>query len=199
MSGGVLTELRKLRPGRRLTLDESLQIAEQQAARLLKVYGLSDVSEAPVPEELIADLPRFVVRRYPLGPTISGLAHWDRGRWCIALNSREPLVRQRFSLAHELGHIVEAPFDRYARAEHVERIADHFAASLLMPRPWVKQLWADGIQTQAELARHFAVSEVAMARRLSELRLGEADDNPVAVFGRHGPRYLRLAASRLRA
>jgi Zn-dependent peptidase ImmA (M78 family) len=192
VSAGVLSELRKLRPNRRLSLDESLRIAEQQANRLLRIYELNDVSDAPVPEELISDLPRFLVRRYPLGTTVSGLAHWDSGRWCIALNSREPLVRQRFSLAHELGHIVESPFDRYARPELVERIADHFAANLLMPKSWVKQLWAQRVQQPSDLAERFHVSEVAMTRRLNELRLDEADDLGRA-FGRHGRRYLRLS------
>ncbi len=190
MSSGVLTELRKLRPNRRLSLDESLRVAEQQANRLLRICDLTDVSDAPVPEDLISGLPRFLVRRYPLGASVSGLAHWDRGRWCIALNSREPIVRQRFSLAHELGHVVESPFDRHADPRLVERIADHFAASLLMPRSWVKEAWGHGVQDSAQLAETFFVSEVAMTRRLHDLRLDEPDDLGRA-FGRHGRRYLR--------
>jgi Zn-dependent peptidase ImmA (M78 family) len=182
-----MTELRKLRPARRLSLDESLYVAERQAARLLSLYDITDVAEAPVPEELIAHLPRFVVRRLALGNTISGLAHWDNGHWCIALNGNEPLVRQRFSLAHELGHVLEAPYDRYARPELVERVADHFAACLLMPRAWVKKLWGEGIQDTGGLARRFDVSTVAMERRLTELRLrSEHDDDRGVLLSRHG-------------
>ena len=194
MSASVLAELRKLRPARQLSLDESLRVAGLQANRLLHLSGLDDANDLPVPEDLITGLPRFVVRRYPLGQSVSGLAHWDRGRWCIALNSREPIVRQRFSLAHELGHILESPFDEYADARFVERIADHFAANLLMPKSWVKQSWGQGLQTSATLAEHFFVSEVAMERRLAELGLDQPNDLGRG-FGRHGKRYLRLAGS----
>lgn len=191
MTPGILGALRKLRPDRQLALPEALQVAEQQASRLLQLGDLSAAEDAPVPEELIAHLPRLVVRRYPLGSTVSGLASWDSGRWCIALNSREPVVRQRFSLAHELGHILEAPFDRYAQGEHEERIADHFAACLLMPRTWVKHLWGERMQDQAQLAQHFQVSQVAMARRLTELRLDDTSDETQTNPDRHGRRYLR--------
>ncbi|MGD0197226.1 MAG: ImmA/IrrE family metallo-endopeptidase [Solirubrobacteraceae bacterium] len=202
---GVLTELRKLRPPRQLTASESRRVAEQQAARLLRLGGLYDTADLPVPEELIAHLPRFVVRRYPLSGTISGLTHWDSGRWCIALNSKEALVRQRFSLAHEFAHIVEAPFERYARPELVEPTADYFAACLLMPRSWVKRLWGEGHQDVRDLARRFQVSEVAMNWRLNELRLREASDEQAgALFTRHGrqaetPRRNRRSYERVAA
>ncbi len=172
----VFTELRKLRPPRKLSRDEAMCVAEQQALRLLALHRLTSFDDAPVPEELISHLPRIVVRRLELGPTISGLAHWQNGMWCVALNGNEPLVRQRFSLAHELSHILEAPFARYAVDAHTERVADHFAASLLMPRIWVKQLWRSPHQDPRAMAAILEVSEIAMYRRLHALGLHLAAD-----------------------
>ena len=62
------------------------------------------------------------------------------GRWCdwvITLNSSHPASRRRFTVAHELGHIVldhEAtlPTDEVERAT-LEAQANAFAAELLMP------------------------------------------------------------------
>jgi Zn-dependent peptidase ImmA (M78 family) len=58
--------------------------------------------------------------------------------WMVALNANHPPSRQRFSLAHELGHIVlnhdasVAADD--ATARQFELDADAFAGALLMPR-----------------------------------------------------------------
>ena len=63
-----------------------------------------------MPENAIATLPRIQVDRLSPIP-VSGSAHWAKGRWVIVLNGAEPLVRQRFSLAHEFKHVLDAPFD----------------------------------------------------------------------------------------
>ena len=67
-------------------------------------------------------------------------ANSQPGRWCdwvITLNSSHPASRRRFTLAHELGHIVlsheaTVPTDELERSK-LERQADTFAAELLMP------------------------------------------------------------------
>lgn len=69
-----------------------------------------------------------------------------RGRWfdwLIALNARHPASRRRFTLAHELGHIVlnhdaTVAQDDDAAAE-MEQDADAFAAALLMPAADVRR------------------------------------------------------------
>ena len=63
-----------------------------------------------------------------------------RGRWCdwvITLNNSEPASRRRFTLAHELGHIVldhetTATLDEHERST-LEEQSNVFAAELLMP------------------------------------------------------------------
>lgn len=175
---GVVTTLRNLVPLRALTQVEALRIAELQAARLLELAG---VGRPPVAEALVTGLPRLQVERVALGDT-SGAAQWSHGRWLILLNASESPTRQRFSLAHEFKHVLDNPFVRVlypdirgmASAERRERICDHFAACLLMPRAWVKhQFCDDKVQDVRRLARRFEVSQAAMRYRLHQIGLVE--------------------------
>jgi Zn-dependent peptidase ImmA (M78 family) len=180
----VLQVLRALVPERPLQEHEATGIAERQAARLL---GIFNQVEPSVDVSLIGELPRIEVRVVPssdIGSGLSGLTHWDRskGRWCIAINRDDSRTRRRFSLAHEFKHILDNPYINvlYSAADSEkesemrrEDMCDYFAACLLMPRPWVKRLWAQGAQDATVLAATFNVSPAAMDRRLQELGLIE--------------------------
>ncbi len=176
----VLAVLRAKAPRRALDQAEAAQVAEWQATALLELAGLN---RPPTPASLIAELPRVLVRT-DVNLPVSGCTSWQAGRWLIVLNGSEPLVRQRFSLAHEYKHTIDhryrdelyvdrAGLSAYAQAELA---ADYFAASLLMPRRWVYRTWADGKQRVSELARLFAVSTPAMRRRLWHLGLQPGPD-----------------------
>jgi hypothetical protein len=178
---GVLTKLRLMRPARTLTLIEARRVAERQASKLLR---LREVHEAPIPEEAITHLARIQVHRTHLG-SLSGVTHWDGCCWHIAVNARHALVRQRFTIAHELSHVLDAPYRRFVRGDQAEEIADCFAASLWMPKRLVARLWAEGVQDTRALARHFNVSIAAMRWRLDELHLGDPADVPL-LRGRCG-------------
>src|ERR1017187_3935957 len=103
MNRGIVASLRDFVPLRPLRREEAMRIAELQAHRFL---SLVSVTEAPVPERVIAELPRVQVERVSPFP-VSGATHWASQRWLVVLNAAEPLVRQRFSLAHELKHILD--------------------------------------------------------------------------------------------
>jgi predicted transcriptional regulator len=178
---GVLTKLRLMRPARTLTRTEARRVAERQAAKLLR---LREVYEAPIPEEAITHLARIQVHRANLG-SLSGVSHWDGCCWHISVNARHALVRQRFTIAHELSHVLDEPYKRFVRKDQAEEIADYFAASLWMPKRFVARLWAEGIQDTRTLARHFNVSIAAMRWRLDELHLNDAADMPL-LRGRCG-------------
>lgn len=173
---GIFTQLRLVRPPRKLSRNEARRVAERQAAKLLR---LRCALESPIPEQAIIDLPRIRVQAADLG-SLSGLSHWDGAYWQIAINRNHAHVRQRFTLAHEFAHILDAPFTRYVRSEHAEEVADYFAASFLMPKRLIKRLWGDGIQDTRNLARRFNVSLAAMRWRLDELRLDELTDVPLS-------------------
>ncbi|MEA3078205.1 MAG: hypothetical protein QOF60_3113 [Actinomycetota bacterium] len=175
MSRTVLGSLRDFVPLRPLGHAEARRIAELQAARLLKLVGLS---EPPVSEQVIADLPRIQIERVRLLP-VSGATQWSHGRWLILLRAQEPATRQLFSAAHELKHILDDPFfdvlyraiPQAQRGPFIEQVCDYFAGCLLIPRPWLKRAWGDGIQSVPGLARHFGVSEPAIEVRLSQVGL----------------------------
>jgi Zn-dependent peptidase ImmA (M78 family) len=100
----------------------------------------------------------------------------------IAYNGSHPIPRQRFTIAHELGHhlmehINEFHVDLSVREEaeaapnysrEMEREANSFAASLLMPPRWVK----DAVRSDRsleEMASLFQVSDLAFGYRLMAL------------------------------
>lgn len=168
----LLTDIRLMRPTRRLTRLEARRIVERQAAKLLR---LREAFEAPVPEEVISHLPRIEVHRSSGLGSLSGVCHWEGNHWRITVNARHALVRQRFSIAHEFAHVLDAPYKRLAAPELAEELADYFAASLLMPKRLIKKAWGEGLQDTVALARHFNVSAAAMRWRVDELCLDEVE------------------------
>ncbi len=165
----VLALLRMLVPNRELGYYERLRIAELQANRLRAHFALEG---APTPEEIIEELPRIRVIR-KTGLPVSGAAHWNGHYWIITLNSDEPDARQRFSLMHEFKHVLDHTSKNrlYRGTDQAERIADYFAACLLMPKRVVKSLWCQGAQDINQLARTLGVSPVAMRYRLQSIGL----------------------------
>lgn len=111
----------------------------------------------------------------------------------IGVNSHHPPTRKRFTIAHELGHLLlhsksgvhvdEAVVQmRDARAsagvDEEEMEANRFAAELLMPRSFLEEdlvalgtIFADDERAIASLAKRYKVSTQAMAIRLSVLNL----------------------------
>jgi Zn-dependent peptidase ImmA (M78 family) len=104
----------------------------------------------------------------------------------IRVNAKEAESRQRFTLAHELGHWVcqcldgqAAPMfcrqqDLAASADRaLEREANVFAAELVMPEPEVRAAFAQHVDVK-ELAEAFGVSPLAMQWRLYSFELAES-------------------------
>lgn len=172
----VLGQLRSLMPARVLTCREALQRAELQADRLLRLHHIAN---APVPSEIVTEAPRIVVD-YDWNSPVNGSAHWNGSDWVITLSGADSHLRQRFSLLHEYKHIVDHPTRHFIRGGHgmsadlmAERVADYFAASVLMPKAWVKTAFFTGTQRVEDLALHFDVSRQAMSVRLRQLGLSE--------------------------
>ncbi|NUL28408.1 ImmA/IrrE family metallo-endopeptidase [Streptomyces lunaelactis] len=200
----IIRQLRALMPMRPLELHEARSIAERQATLLLELLGQR---EGAVEVGLIAKLPRIEVKVEPklhLGG-VSGFTQWSRGRWLIVVNRDESTTRRRFTLSHEFKHVLDHPFIKEIYSElgstdeerhrMTEQVCDYFAACLLMPRNWLKQAWASGIQSPAALAAKFNVSEAAMTIRLRELRLAEPRTRHLSLRGLSRPvrNYFRKA------
>ena len=164
-------------------------LARRKAQQLLREAG---IVAPPVPVEQLAERMGAVVRYAPFDGQMSGLLHRaeDGTRAVIGVNSRHPTVRQRFSIAHELGHLVlhEPAFQidphafvsfRNSKSSNAsdphEIEANQFAAALLMPvallRACVEQLGENPDVEEAirRLAQRFDVSTQAMTIRLTSL------------------------------
>ena len=155
---------------------------------ILKKAGLSGI---PVDVERVAKHLGLTIVERPLEDKYSGfLAVKEK---TIVVNSAHPPARQRFTIAHEIGHsqlhcrkadtpvfidptvYFRAPqFSDEARAR--EREANYFAAELLMPEEWLaKYLDEHPMDSSAysrevkELAGEFEVSKQAMEFRLRDL------------------------------
>jgi Zn-dependent peptidase ImmA (M78 family) len=194
----VFKTLRSLMPIRVLSYAEARQRAELQANRLLSLHG---VAAPGVPIEIVTDLPRVrVEQNYDL--PVSGSAHWDGGLWVISVNGAEYSLRQRFSVMHEFKHILDHPVRHLIIGEGkltaddvAEKVADYFAACVLMPKAWVKSAFCTKTQSIEALADLFHVSKKAMSFRLNQLGLTAQVDrcstSPPNRFVRSTRRYFR--------
>ncbi len=172
----IITRLRDLIPQRALDTREAMMIAEKQALHMRRLLDLHN--EPLLPEGALRTLPGVHVETVT-GLDVSGATRQVAGTWIVLLNQDEPPVRQRFSLAHELKHVIDdhAIDKLYPRQgwltakDRAEKVCDFFAACLLMPRPLVKRLYSQGVQNPLDLGRRFEVSPQAMNIRLHQIGL----------------------------
>lgn len=165
--------------------------AERSATNLLDSFGIK-VSAPPVPVEQIAVNCGIQIVRSAAEWSESGFLLRDNGRIIIGINSRNSPKRQRFTIAHELGHwrlhkgkplivdqsvMINKRDDVSSQATDREEIqANQFAAGLLMPQNLVARELRRQITTAKSreelvttLARIFDVSNDAMGWRLINL------------------------------
>src|SRR5579859_7765989 len=192
---GLLPHLRRLAPKRALTYSESLTVAQLQARVLRELLGIDTLA---MPLGWVSQLPRLtleVVPAHTLDEGTSGLTTRKDGLYLVCINKNRPRVHRRFTLAHELKHVIDYPYARIWHAGlgledaetasyRIERIADTFAANLLMPTLLVKRAWTHGLQNQRALAEVFEVSLDAIRIRLDHLGLTDDEDLPAATYFR---------------
>ena len=159
---------------------------ERKAWMLLEKY---DAASVPVKLSTLADhIGVGLVLETDLEDDVSGLLLVNAGTATIIVNGNHHPHRQRFTIAHELGHLqlhalakqevlfVDKAFYRNGHSskgiDQQEIEANAFAAALLMPE---KLISAELPQTRISdldilrLATRFRVSEQAMALRLARL------------------------------
>ncbi len=155
-------------------------------------------------DQLIRDLGLRYLPDAPLPPNISGqLKLLRNGSYEISTAVGEPVTRQRFTAAHELGHYIlhrsmisngvdddtkyrsTSAGDFYnTRIELAhERQANSFAAQILMPEKLLKEQ-IKSTKSLRELAQQFNVSPQSMRWRLKNLDLISfvADDVPARAY-----------------
>lgn len=109
----------------------------------------------------------LLVRRDLATDKIDAIGTWPEGhRPMFLLNSTAPADRQRFTLAHELGHAVM----HQVPTENQETEADQFASELLMPAREIRdELNHLTLAKLAVLKEKWRVSMAALVRRARDL------------------------------
>jgi Zn-dependent peptidase ImmA (M78 family) len=150
-----------------------------------------NVQNVPVSVDKIAKAVGAQVVFSPLDDELSGMVLVKGDRMLIGVNSLHHPNRQRFTIAHEIGHLelhrrfitdkihVDKKFTVLMRdpnsatgTDRLEIEANRFAAELLMPEWAVRRLLErelidiDDDRTVADLAKKFRVSRQALQYRL---------------------------------
>lgn len=170
--------------------------AEKKAIKLLESLN---IDQLPIPVDDIAKSLNITISNEPFEGNISGVLYRDETHTIIGVNSKESPKRQRFTIAHEIGHFtlhegeqvfVDQDFsvtfrdNNSSKGNNLTEIeANAFAASLLMPEHLVKKVYettihygvdpfSDNHQEEvALLAKIFNVSQTSMLIRLTKLGL----------------------------
>lgn len=170
---------------------DSMKNGKIEAQKLLAELS---ITKAPIPIERIARHLKAQIRHSPLDNELSGMAVIKNGEAIIGVNSLHHPNRQRFTIAHEIGHLrmhedlllehvhVDKEFkllrneNSSTGTDRREVEANQFASELLMPEDLLIEMLQgrgvdiddeDGLVT--ELARKFKVSNGAMKLRLGRL------------------------------
>ncbi|WUH91918.1 XRE family transcriptional regulator [Streptomyces sp. NBC_00433] len=173
---GGLSATQQRKPDGRLSLPEDHLPREQQARELAyRVRAALDLGCAPIADvdELIEQLTGVDTAVLDLPSTADGFTATDPARdtTLIAVRACDVPERQRFSFAHELGHLL---WNDGAQVHELddgrtpgERRCDAFARHLLAPEEGIRAWFATeqipeqrpvSERTAALLARHFRVS-----------------------------------------
>jgi Zn-dependent peptidase ImmA (M78 family) len=149
-----------------------------------------------------------------LGTTeLDAVSQWPHDRApLVLLNSTAPGDRSRFSLAHELGHLIMHREPGEGRTQETQ--ADRFAAEFLMPHEVILGELKPGIDVARlmDLKARWGVSMAALIRRAVDLgvisewqyrtlmvelsALGYRTSEPI-VIRRETPRHIAQAVTRL--
>jgi len=164
---------------------------DERATGLLRKFGLFQV---PVDVQAVAERLRAKVVFDELDDDVSGLLLREKGLSTIVINREHHLNRQRFTLAHECGHLFlhadkgdrlwldKTLFFRDASSSGGDQLAEiqanQFAAGLLMPEELIRWELSKARPISEgdviRLAVRFQVSERAMTVRLMSLNLIES-------------------------
>lgn len=149
---------------------------EQMAEAVLVQSGFAD---ANVDIVKLANMLGYTVFQANLSNNIAGQVVKNEQGGAIYINVNDTPGRQRFSIAHEIAHVLlhhnsqEQTFIDYRNNgtySQQEFEADNFAAALLMPKDRSLQVW-NNYKDVDEFANAMGVSKAAASIRLTNLGL----------------------------
>lgn len=149
------------------------------------------ITQPPVPVDQIVRELGAQIRLVPYDGELSGMLYQEKGNALIAINSLHHSNRQRFTIAHECGHMLmhhdqemfvdrgSIKYNRDAKSGEGTDIkeieANRFAAELLMPKKFLERDLANmaiDVEDEAavgQLAKKYKVSLQALAWRIANL------------------------------
>lgn len=160
----------------------------QKIKKIIKrIFTECNVTSLPIKLKVILKHYNIALREDVLEDSLSGFLYKNRDQHIITVNSMHSDVRQRFTIAHELGHyflehhgnlfIDKGHLYRDARSSsgtiEMEKEANKFAAELLMPQELLYELidnhGLEDISDIEDIAEKLKVSTQALTYRLSNL------------------------------
>ena len=172
----------------RLGVDSSYEYAIAVGEAVAMKLGLGRVPAATLVEKIeeVLEIPVLFVEGNGHGHRVSGAMCGLSDLRVILINRRETAPRRSFDAAHELFHALTWDAMRPAHIEsseplhserggkstqsRIEKLADSFAAGLLMPMPAIKRVFdldrASDISHLLEVATVFQVSPISLGYRL---------------------------------
>jgi len=156
-----------------------------------KLLEDNNVMEAPIPVKKIAEKLGVTIRYSPFDGELAGMLVRDENQSSvIGVNSLHHINRQRFMIAHEIGHLllhkgslhIDKSFrvnlrdGESSKARNPKEIeANRFAAELLMPYEMIRsdltnrEIDIEDEDQLKELANSYQVSVQALTHRISYL------------------------------
>jgi len=150
-------------------------VGQKDPTRAVEIF-VADGSFPGEPLEALAHrlgVNRIIEERLPFEGGLFRLSH---GELVIRLNSESPYVRKRFTLAHEIAHLLLQTVPAFRSTQRtdaaLERTCDLIAAELLMPTTetadFVRGLGAPSPEKLRVIASKYSVSTQAAAIRLRD-------------------------------
>lgn len=145
---------------------------------LLQIY-----TNVPIPVDTITNKLDIEIKYEDnLDNETSGYIKFDNNQWTIGVNAKHHANRQRFTIAHELGHYMlhkqhimkegimkDSILFRKGEKNNLEIAANNFASNLLIPEEEFERKINGGMTSIDELSKHFEVSSLAIRYRAKKL------------------------------
>lgn len=145
--------------------------AQEQARALIERFG---IKSPPVPVDKLAKALGVRVEYNPFDDELSGMAFLRDGRPVIGVNSQHHPNRQRFTIAHELGHIV-------LHRTHLETAIMIDKSRNFMPRDPISAQGTNPLEVQANaFASELLLPRKLVLEALSE-RAGDLNDDEYLI------------------
>ena len=153
----------------------------ENAKDLLGFAAKNNIRTEPLDVAALAQLLRIRMIFEPMSGDDSGNLKKTKktGEWVMTVNSLHHPNRQRFTIAHELGHFIndsanhdefsDTVFFRNGDSNPMEAAANRFAAELLLPEHSFRDFVKNHSSKVEDIAEHFEVSSLAVRIRAKQL------------------------------